>query len=103
MGEYIETTSRSTIIFPEGTRTRDGHPKAFAPSGLKILCKYAPSAYVVPVTINDSWKVFRYGNFPLGLGNRLRFTIHPPIKVSECDFTTLFERTEKAIVDDIVN
>ena len=102
MGEYIETNSRSTVIFPEGTRTRDGHPKAFAPNGLKILCKYEPSAYVVPVTINNSWKVFRYGNFPLGLGNRLRFTVHPPIKVSECDFATLFERTEKAIVDDII-
>ena len=37
MGEYIETNSRSTVIFPEGTRTRDGHPKAFAPNGLKIL------------------------------------------------------------------
>ena len=102
MGEYIEINNRSTVIFPEGTRTRDGHPKAFAPNGVKILCKYAPSAYVVPVTINNSWKVFRYGNFPLGLGNRLRFTVHPPIKVSECDFTTLFERTEKAIVDDII-
>jgi len=101
MGEYIETNSRSTVIFPEGTRTRDGHPKAFAPSGLKILCKYAPNAYVVPLTINDSWKVFRYGNFPLGLGNRLRFTVHPPIKVSECDFNTLFETTEQTIVSGI--
>lgn len=98
MGEYIETNSRSTVIFPEGTRTRDGHPKAFAPSGLKILCKYAPNAYVVPLSINDSWKVFRYGNFPLGLGNRLRFTVHPPIKVSDCDFNTLFETTEQTIV-----
>lgn len=101
MGEYIETNNRSTVIFPEGTRTRDGHPKAFAPSGLKILCKYAPNAYVVPLTINDSWKVFRYGNFPLGLGNRLRFTVHPPIKVSECDFNTLFETTEQTIVSGI--
>jgi 1-acyl-sn-glycerol-3-phosphate acyltransferase len=103
MGEYIETNNRSTVIFPEGTRTRDGHPKAFAPNGLKILCKYAPDAYVVPLSINDSWKVFRYGNFPLGLGNNLLFTVHPPIKVSECDFNTLFERTEKAIVDGIAN
>jgi 1-acyl-sn-glycerol-3-phosphate acyltransferase len=101
MAEYIEETKRSVVIFPEGTRTRDGKPKAFAPNGLKILCKYAPDAYVVPVTINDSWKVFRYGGFPLGIGNRLRFTVHPPIAVKECDFATLFERTEKAVVDDI--
>ena len=102
MGEYIEANNRSTVIFPEGTRTRDGHPKSFDPSGLKILCKYAPSAYVVPITINNSWKIFRYGSFPLGLGNRLKFTVHPPIKVSECDFNTLFEKTEQAVISKIV-
>lgn len=103
MGEYIETTNRSTLIFPEGTRSRNGEPKPFAPNGLKILCKYAPSAYVVPVSINNSWKVFRYGSFPFGLGNRLKFTVHPPIKVSECDFNTLFEKTQQAVVGGIVN
>jgi len=102
MGEYIEVNSRSTVIFPEGTRTRDGKPKTFAPNGVKMLCKYAPSAYVVPVTINNSWKIFQYGSFPLGLGCRLKFTVHTPLKVSECDFNTLFEKTEQAIVSGIV-
>lgn len=102
MGEYIEKHHRSTVIFPEGTRSKDGQFKTFAANGLKILCKYAPNAYVIPVTINNSWKVFRYGNFPLGLGNTLKFTVHPPIKVNECDFNTLFEKTERAIVTDII-
>jgi 1-acyl-sn-glycerol-3-phosphate acyltransferase len=102
MGEYIETNRRSVLIFPEGTRTKNGQPKAFAPNGLKILCKYAPSAYVVPITINNSWKVFRYGSFPLGLGNRLSFTVHPPLKVSDYSYNTLFEKTEQAVVSGIV-
>ena len=102
LGQYIETTNRSAVIFPEGTRSRNGEPGSFAANGLKILCKYAPDALVVPVTINNSWKVFRYGSFPLGIGNRLKFTVHPPIAVNECDYNTLFEKTEKAIVDDIV-
>lgn len=101
LGEYIETNSRSAIIFPEGTRSKTGKPKRFSPNGLKILCKYAPSAYVVPVTINDSWKMFQYGSFPLGLGNRLTFTVHPPIKVSECDFDSLLEKSEQAVVSGI--
>jgi len=101
MGEYIETNRRSVLIFPEGTRTKNGKPKAFAPNGLKILCKYAPSAYVVPITINNSWKVFRYGNFPLGMGNRITFTVHPPLKVSDYDYNTLFEKTEQAVVSGI--
>lgn len=101
MGEYIENNSRSTVIFPEGTRTRNGQPKPFASNGLKILCKYAPNAWVVPVTINNSWKIFRYGNFPLGMGNKLRFTVHPPLKVSESDFVALFEKAEQAITQHI--
>lgn len=101
LGEYIETNSRSAVIFPEGTRSKTGKPKRFSPNGLKILCKYAPSAYVVPVTINDSWKMFQYGSFPLGLGNRLTFTVHPPLKVSEYDFETLLEKSEQAVVSGI--
>ena len=102
MGEYIQLNCRSAVIFPEGTRTRDGKPKPFAQSGLKILCKYAPDAYVVPVTINNSWKVFKYGKFPLGLGNKISFTVHPPISVADTDFDVLFEKTEKVIVDSII-
>lgn len=101
MGEYIEKHKRSTIIYPEGTRTRNGKPKEFAPNGLKILCKYAPSAVVVPVTINNSWKVFKYGKFPLGMFNRITFTVHQPIAVNQTDYNTLFEQTHRAIVDGI--
>jgi 1-acyl-sn-glycerol-3-phosphate acyltransferase len=97
IAEYIETTKRSVVIFPEGTRTHGGRIKPFAANGLKILCKYAPNAYVVPVSINNSWKVFRYGKFPLGLFNRLRFTIHPSIAVNSCDFDTLFEQVEEVV------
>lgn len=102
LAEYIEATNRSAVIFPEGTRSRNGKPGEFASNGLKILCKYAPNAVVVPVTINNSWKVFRYGTFPLDIGNRLKFTIHPPIVVKECDYNTLFEKTKKTIVGEII-
>lgn len=101
MGEYINRNNRSVIIYPEGTRSRS--PRKFAPNGLKILCKYAPNAYVVPVSISDSWKVFRYGTFPLGVGNRLRFVVHAPMAVADYDFDTLFQLTEKTVIDGIVN
>lgn len=98
LGEYIQATNRAAVIYPEGTRSRDGRPGHFSSNGLKILCKYAPDALVVPVSINNSWKIFRYGKFPLGLGNRLQFIVHPPLPVKGTDFNTLFEATEKAIV-----
>ncbi|MDR1116148.1 MAG: 1-acyl-sn-glycerol-3-phosphate acyltransferase [Tannerella sp.] len=101
MGEYIEAHKRSAVIFPEGTRSRDGKPKKFADNGLKILCKYSPSAYVVPVTINNSWKMTRWGSFPLGHGNKLTLTIHQPMAVKEMPFPELFEQTEKAVTEAI--
>jgi len=103
LSEYIEKNTRSAVIFPEGTRSKTGKPKEFAQSGLKILCKYAPSAYVAPVTINNSWKMVKYGFFPLGLGNRLTFTVHEPIAVNAMPFEELFEKTEKAITGAIKN
>ena len=101
MGEYIQEHNRSVIIYPEGTRSRDGKPGHFSNNGLKILCKYAPDALVVPVTINNSWRVFRYGGFPFGLGNRIELIAHAPMAVKDYPFSTLFENTVKAIVDDI--
>ena len=101
MSEYIQTNNRSVIIYPEGTRSRDGKPGAFANNGLKILCKYAPDALVVPVTINNSWKTFRYGKFPFGLGNCIELIVHEPLSPKEFDFNTLFEKTVKTITDDI--
>lgn len=99
--EYIETHKRSAVIFPEGTRSRTGIPKKFSENGLKILCKYAPSAYMVPISINNSWKMMRWGMFPLGLGNHLIFTIHEPFAIQNIPFPDVFERTENAVVKGI--
>jgi 1-acyl-sn-glycerol-3-phosphate acyltransferase len=102
LADYIELLNRTAVIFPEGTRSKDGKPKEFAQSGLKILCKYAPSAYVVPITINGSWKLVKFGFFPLGLGNRITFTIHKPMAVKDFSFEDLMTRTEKAIVNSLI-
>ena len=101
LSEYIEKHKRSAVIFPEGTRSKDGKPKEFAQSGLKILCKYAPSAYVVPITINNSWKMVKFGAFPMGLGNHLQFIIHEAIAVKDFPFEVLMEKTEKAVIQSI--
>jgi 1-acyl-sn-glycerol-3-phosphate acyltransferase len=101
LGDYIEKHHRAAVIFPEGTRSKTGKPKEFAQTGLKILCKSTPSAYVVPVSINNSWKMVKYGFFPLGLGNRLTFVLHKPLAVSEYDFAELMAKTESEVVKGI--
>lgn len=101
MARYIETYKRATIIFPEGTRSKTGRPKPFAENGLKILCKYAPSAFVVPVTINNSWKMTKWGFFPLGIGNKLEFIIHDPLPIKKMPFPEIFKKTEQTIIQAI--
>lgn len=103
MAEYIEKYNRSTVIFPEGTRSKTGVPKKFSENGLKILCKYAPSAYIVPISINNSWKMVRFGQFPMGLGNKLTFTIQKPFPIKGIPFEEVMQRTENAVVSGIKN
>ena len=101
MAEYIEVNKRTAVIFPEGTRSKTGQPKPFAENGLKILYKYAPSAYIVPISINNSWKMTKWGNFPMGLGNKIVLTIHEPFAVKDMPFADAFERTERAVTEGI--
>jgi len=101
LAEYIEKEKQSAVIFPEGTRSKTGEPLEFAQSGLKILCKYAPSAYIVPITINNSWKVYQYGYFQLSVGHHIFFTVHKSFKVSDFTFDELFEKTKKTIIQGI--
>jgi 1-acyl-sn-glycerol-3-phosphate acyltransferase len=102
LSEYIEKHKRAAVIFPEGTRSKNGKPKEFAQSGLKILCKYAPSAYVVPISINNSWKMVKFGPFPMELGNKLEFIIHQPIAVKDFTFEEIASKTEETIVKSIL-
>lgn len=101
-GEYIENNKRSAVIFPEGTRSKNGEPKKFQTKGLEILFKKIPSAYVVPITINNSWKMLKYGKFPMGLGTHLTFTVHKPLKVSTfVNKQELIENIETTITSSI--
>jgi len=100
LGTYIEAHNRSAVIFPEGTRSKTGHPKKFQPTGLKMLMKKAPSALIVPISINNSWKMLRYGKFPFGLGSDITFDVHPPIENSgELDEITA--KVEQQIADGV--
>jgi len=98
---YIETTKRAAVIFPEGTRSKTGAPKPFQRKGLMTLFQRIPSAIVVPITINNSWKILRYGKFPLGIGSHLKFKVHQPLKVSQHNRDVLIDLIEKQITEAI--
>jgi 1-acyl-sn-glycerol-3-phosphate acyltransferase len=51
LGTLIEEKKISALIFPEGTRAKNGILKPFATGGVAILLKKSPSAVVVPLGI----------------------------------------------------
>lgn len=101
-GEYIENTKRAAVIFPEGTRSKNGKPKPFQTKGLEILMKKAPSALIVPISINNSWKTLKYGKFPMGLGANITLTVHQPLKLATfTDKEALIKDIESTITANI--
>lgn len=96
-GQKIEKEKLVAVIFPEGTRSKTAVPKPFRESGLKMMVKKAPSSYVVPLSINNSWRLVRKGAFPLGVGIKVTMEVHKPIKSDAMPFPELLEKTEKTI------
>ena len=70
----------SAVIYPEGTRARGGELGPFKPVGTVTLLKEAPDAPVVPVCIDNSWRIMQHGMKPIPWGVRLRFWAGDPIE-----------------------
>ncbi|QDO93285.1 1-acyl-sn-glycerol-3-phosphate acyltransferase [Formosa sediminum] len=101
--EFINEKKYAAVIFPEGTRSKDGTPKPFQRRGLLTLMKNIPNATVVPLTINNSWKTLKYGKFPMGLGAQIILTVHKPINLSTFTETTdtLIDQIEHTVTQSI--
>jgi 1-acyl-sn-glycerol-3-phosphate acyltransferase len=80
LGRRMKDNNWSTMIFPEGTRSKDGHLKPFQVGGIATLLKVVPNALIVPIAIENSWKIVKYGTYPLRVGEQLRWTVLTPIE-----------------------
>jgi len=87
----------STVIFAEGTRAKDGKLKTFQVGGIATLLKAVPEALVVPVAIENSWKMVRYGKFPLSVGEKLKWTVLSPINKTDKNAEEITLAAENAI------
>jgi 1-acyl-sn-glycerol-3-phosphate acyltransferase len=100
--DTLKKTNHSAVIFPEGTRSRDGKPKRFAVSGMQLLFKKMPNALIVPITINNSWKLYEYGSFPMGIGVHIKLKLHKPIPADSDTTENLIQQVEQTIISEIV-
>lgn len=99
--KYLQKFNRSGVIFPEGTRSKTGVPKPFKRTGLQTLFKKIPDGYVLPVTFNNSWKLQRWGIFPIEMGVKLEMTAHPAIKIEGYEIEVLIDKVEAIITSKI--
>jgi 1-acyl-sn-glycerol-3-phosphate acyltransferase len=92
----------SAMIFPEGTRSKDGKVKPFKVSGIATLLKKCPNALLVPIAITDSWKMIRYGLYPLNTFTRMKWEVLEPIEPGTTpaeDLVAEIERRIRSVVE----
>ena len=65
-----------------------------------MLLKKAPSALIVPISINNSWKLVRFGQFPMGLGSKVRLEVQQPIE-NTGNLDELITQIEASVVSGI--
>lgn len=80
MGATAHRERLSMVIFPEGTRSKTGRIKSFAWKGIATLLKTCPDALIVPIAINNTWKLHRHKSFAISSGHDLTWKVLPPIE-----------------------
>jgi 1-acyl-sn-glycerol-3-phosphate acyltransferase len=98
--EEVAGRGVSAVIFPEGTRARGGVLAPFRPQGTLALMAAAPDAPVVPVAIDNSWRLLERGLRPAPFGTRVRVFIGAPIERSSGeDAGAVISAAQKQIQD----
>ncbi len=97
LGKFIQVNAYSAILFPEGTRSRTGVMKVFTYRGFAKLIECNPTALIVPVAINNAWKIQKYGSFPLSFGEDLSWTILEPLEQTGKTMGEVVKYAEEAI------
>lgn len=70
----------ATVIFPEGTRARDGVLKKFHSAGANVLMKETEEAMLLPVALDNSWKLACRKFGPIARGVTVKIAILPLIE-----------------------
>lgn len=93
----VRANGWSIVIFPEGTRTRNGQPKPFQRGGLKIILEEVPDALLVPISINNSWKLVKWKYFPMPLGVKISIDVNTPVDPKGLSVNDAIDQVEAVV------
>ncbi len=93
MGEQVNEQKRAAVIFPEGTRSKDGQLKKFSIGGLGGLLKKCPEAQIIPVVIKGTAAMEANKYYRIKLGKRTSWTVLEPFSASGMEVQEILDRT----------
>jgi 1-acyl-sn-glycerol-3-phosphate acyltransferase len=97
MAKTAQERNVSVVIFPEGTRSKDGKLGDFKPAGSQALLRAADRLPVVPTAIDGSWRLHKL--WPAPLGQRVRIRFGEPIPRTKGDEIALTEAAHRSIAE----
>jgi len=97
LAQRMRENNWSAVIFPEGTRAKDGMVKTFQVGGVATILKKCPEALLVPLAIDNSWRMVQYGFFPLSAMEHITLKVLEPIEPSSGNAEEVVQQAENAI------
>jgi len=80
LGQRMKEHKWSAVIFPEGTRSKNGKVKPFRAAGIATILKKCPEALLVPIVIKNSWAAIKYGYYPLNAFTQMQVEVLEPVE-----------------------
>ena len=102
LAAQVEERGVSAVIYPEGTRARDGKLGRFRPTGTLVLLEAAPNTPVVPVMIDESWRLLQHNLLPVPFGTRIRVKIGDPIERHPGEDPKVLLRTARETIQETI-
>ena len=93
----------SAVIFPEGTRTKNGKMKSFSIGGIATLLKKNPHALVVPIAIRGSYQMVQHGMYPLQPFTNISWEVLTPIQTEGLTAEEIVKKAEDMIREKVEN
>ena len=93
----------SFLVYPEGTRSPDGHLLPFKRGAFEIALRARAS--IVPVSVSGAYKIMRKGEMALRPGT-LRITFHDPVPtegIAATDRSTAMEKVRAAVASGLAD
>ena len=97
LANRMKANNWSAAIFPEGTRAKEGTVKSFHVGGVATILKKCPGALLVPLAINNSWRMVQYGFFPMSAFEHITLQVLTPIEPGNTPYEELVLQAEMAI------